>query len=151
MTDTQQPVRTSQRDGKAAVNGEAPASAHSVADAPLAKRLRDQESTDPISLVPEEHLSKANLDNGLHGNTELQKNNSPKADRFDPNFTQSVISATGPKASPRMRKVIGSLIQHVHDFARENEITVDEWMAGVEMVISTLNTHIVILIMTFLV
>ena len=53
--------------------------------------------------------------------------------RFDPNFTQKVIDATGPKASPRMRKVITSLIKHVHDFARENEITVDEWMQGVEL------------------
>ncbi|KAH7312925.1 Intradiol ring-cleavage dioxygenase [Rhexocercosporidium sp. MPI-PUGE-AT-0058] len=53
--------------------------------------------------------------------------------RFDPNFTQHVIDATGPKATPRMRKVMGSLIKHVHDFARENELTIDEWMAGVEM------------------
>ncbi|KAI9054954.1 hypothetical protein LZ554_002097 [Drepanopeziza brunnea f. sp. 'monogermtubi'] len=53
--------------------------------------------------------------------------------RFDPLFTQHVINATGPKATPRMRKVMGSLIKHVHDFARENELTIDEWMAGVEM------------------
>ncbi|KAG4440148.1 hypothetical protein IFR05_004357 [Cadophora sp. M221] len=53
--------------------------------------------------------------------------------RFDPNFTQHVIDATGPKATPRMRKVMGSLIKHIHDFARENELTIDEWMAGVEM------------------
>jgi catechol 1,2-dioxygenase len=54
--------------------------------------------------------------------------------KFNPHFTQNVINATGPKASPRMRKVMGSLIQHLHDFARENEITVDEWMAAVELV-----------------
>jgi catechol 1,2-dioxygenase len=53
--------------------------------------------------------------------------------RFDPDFTRHVIEATGPKATPRMRKVMGSLIQHVHDFARENEITIDEWMAAVNM------------------
>jgi len=53
--------------------------------------------------------------------------------RFDPDFTQKVIEATGPKTTPRARKVMASLIQHVHDFARENELTVDEWMAGVEM------------------
>ena len=58
----------------------------------------------------------------------------PQTDRFNPNFTQSVINATGPKASPRMRKVMASLIRHVHDFARENEVTVDELMAGIEMV-----------------
>jgi catechol 1,2-dioxygenase len=54
--------------------------------------------------------------------------------KFDSNFTKNVINATGPKASPRLRKVMGSLIQHLHDFARENEITVDEWMAAVDMV-----------------
>lgn len=53
--------------------------------------------------------------------------------RFDPNFTQNVINAMGPKTSPRMRKVMSSLIQHVHDFARENELTVDEWMQGVQL------------------
>lgn len=55
--------------------------------------------------------------------------------RFDPTFTQGVIDAIGPKASPRVRQVMASLIQHVHDFARENEITVDEWKSAVEMVI----------------
>lgn len=29
---------------------------------------------------------------------------------------------------------MSSLIKHVHDFARENELTVDEWMAGVRMI-----------------
>lgn len=53
--------------------------------------------------------------------------------RFDPNFTQHVIDSMGPKTTPRMRQVMGSLIRHVHDFARENELTVDEWMAGVNL------------------
>lgn len=54
--------------------------------------------------------------------------------KFNPHFTENVINATGPKASPRMRKVIGGLIRHLHDFCREEEITVDEWMAAVEFV-----------------
>jgi catechol 1,2-dioxygenase len=54
--------------------------------------------------------------------------------KFNPHFTQAVINATGPKASPRVRKLTASLIQHLHDFARENELTVDEWMAGLELV-----------------
>jgi catechol 1,2-dioxygenase len=32
-----------------------------------------------------------------------------------------------------MRQVMSSIIQHVHDFSRENELTVDEWVAGVEL------------------
>lgn len=53
--------------------------------------------------------------------------------RFDPTFTQKVIDATGPKTSPRMREVMTSLIQHLHDFAREVELTVDEWTEGVAL------------------
>lgn len=53
---------------------------------------------------------------------------------FDPHFTQNVIKAIGPKASPRIREVMSSLIQHLHDFARENKITVEEWMSGVELI-----------------
>lgn len=54
--------------------------------------------------------------------------------RFDPNFTQNVINATGPKASPRMREVMSCLIKHLHDFAREIELTVDEWTEGVALI-----------------
>ncbi|KAJ5095799.1 hypothetical protein NUU61_005155 [Penicillium alfredii] len=53
--------------------------------------------------------------------------------RFDPNFTDHVVGAMGPKTSPRLRQLMTGLIRHVHDFARENELTVDEWMAGVKM------------------
>jgi catechol 1,2-dioxygenase len=60
-------------------------------------------------------------------------NDAGKPPRFDPYFTQHVIDATGPKASPRMRQVMSSLIQHVHDFARENDLTFDKWMQGVEL------------------
>ncbi|ROV89451.1 hypothetical protein VMCG_10200 [Cytospora schulzeri] len=51
--------------------------------------------------------------------------------RFDPNFTQSVVDNMGPKTTPRNREVLGALIRHLHDFAREVELTPDEWMAGV--------------------
>jgi catechol 1,2-dioxygenase len=59
---------------------------------------------------------------------------SSNSSRFDPHFTQNVINAMGPKTSPRMRTVMSSLIRHVHDFARENELTVDEWMQGVDLI-----------------
>ncbi|KAB8343153.1 hypothetical protein FH972_022743 [Carpinus fangiana] len=54
--------------------------------------------------------------------------------KYDPDFTRNVINATGPKADPRTRKVLGSLIQHLHDFCRENEITVSEWMKAVDFI-----------------
>lgn len=53
--------------------------------------------------------------------------------RFDPNFTDNVVNSMGPKTPARFRQVMSSLIRHIHDFARENELTVDEWMAGVQM------------------
>lgn len=53
---------------------------------------------------------------------------------YDPNFTQSVIDAIGPKASPRTREVMSALIRHLHDFAREVNLTYDEWMMGVKFI-----------------
>ena len=54
--------------------------------------------------------------------------------KCDPSFTPNVLAATGPKASPRMKQVISSLIQHTHDFLRENEITVTEWTQAVDFI-----------------
>ncbi|KAI6825403.1 putative dioxygenase [Hortaea werneckii] len=64
--------------------------------------------------------------NGVDGST-------TKVSRFDPTFTDKVIKATGPKANPRLAQVMPSLLRHLHDFCRENEITVDEYMAAVNM------------------
>jgi catechol 1,2-dioxygenase len=33
-----------------------------------------------------------------------------------------------------MREVMSGLIRHLHDWAREVELTVDEWMEGVQMI-----------------
>jgi catechol 1,2-dioxygenase len=60
--------------------------------------------------------------------------NGARTHKFDPNFTQNVINATGPKATPRTKQLLSSLIQHIHDFARENELTIDEWMQAVDFV-----------------
>jgi len=58
----------------------------------------------------------------------------PAQHRFDPTFTETVINATGPKTSPRMREVMTCMIKHLHDFAREIELTVDEWTEGVALI-----------------
>ncbi|PSK60203.1 hypothetical protein B9Z65_1101 [Elsinoe australis] len=76
--------------------------------------------TDPLPVNPDETAT-----NGPSGSI---------TSKFDPNFTRNVINATGPKASPRVRKVIGGLIQHLHDWLREEEVTVEEWMAGVDLI-----------------
>lgn len=59
---------------------------------------------------------------------------SNEASRFDPNFTQHVIDTIGPKTGARERQVLSSLIRHLHDFARDIELTPDEWMTGVRFV-----------------
>jgi catechol 1,2-dioxygenase len=50
-------------------------------------------------------------------------------------LTDTVVDAMGPKTSPRVREVMSSLIRHVHDFAREVNLTTDEWLAGLEMLV----------------
>lgn len=72
--------------------------------------------------------------NGLYPEDTLNGAGSSSLDRYDPTFTDRVVTAMGPKTDPRMRKVMTSLIRHVHDFAREVDLTVDEWMAGVNMI-----------------
>lgn len=81
---------------------------------------------EPLDLVPDESGPSVPANGGGTSST--------KASRFDPNFTDAVIAATGPKANARLAQVMPSLLRHLHDFARENEITVDEWTAAVEMV-----------------
>ena len=51
-----------------------------------------------------------------------------------PEWTEQVISSMGPKTKPRTRTLMASFIRHIHDFARENELTVDEWMSAVQLI-----------------
>ncbi|KAI1376814.1 hydroxyquinol 1,2-dioxygenase [Hypoxylon crocopeplum] len=62
------------------------------------------------------------------------KENGAFKPEYDPHFTERVINATGPKTNPRVRQLMTGLIRHLHDFARENDLTVEEWMRGVQMV-----------------
>jgi catechol 1,2-dioxygenase len=87
-------------------------------------------ANEPLNLVPDESGPSVPAKNGGSSGGA----NYTKASRFDPKFTDSVIAATGPKANARLAQVMPSLLRHLHDFARENEITVDEWTAAVEMV-----------------
>lgn len=49
-------------------------------------------------------------------------------------FTRGVVDAMGPRTDPRLRAVLAALIRHLHDFAREVQLTTGEWMAAVDMV-----------------
>lgn len=57
--------------------------------------------------------------------------------QYDPNFTQHVIDTCGEKTSPRMRQVFGAMMRHLHDFAREIDLTPEEWLAGVQFLNET--------------
>ncbi|KAI7364728.1 protocatechuate 3,4-dioxygenase beta subunit, partial [Hortaea werneckii] len=52
--------------------------------------------------------------------------------KYDPNFTQHVIDTCGPNTSPRMKQIFSSAMRHLHDFAREVDLTPEEWLAGVK-------------------
>lgn len=58
--------------------------------------------------------------------------NNDTTSKFNPHFTQTVIDTISPSTGPRTRQLMRSLIRHIHDFARENELTVEEWPAGVQ-------------------
>ena len=57
--------------------------------------------------------------------------------QYDPNFTQHVIDTCGPKTSPRMKVIFSALAKHIHDFAREVDLTPEEWLAGVKFLNET--------------
>jgi len=47
------------------------------------------------------------------------------------NLTEAVLARIAADASPRMRLLMTSLIEHVHAFVRETELTPEEWEQGV--------------------
>ncbi|KAL6451986.1 HQD2 Catechol 1 [Candida maltosa Xu316] len=49
-------------------------------------------------------------------------------------FTESVKNSFGPNATPKAKRMVSSLIQHIHDFARENQLTTEEWLWGVNFI-----------------
>ena len=48
------------------------------------------------------------------------------------NITDVFTAYFGKETDPRTREVMGALARHIHDFAREVNLTHDEWRTGVE-------------------
>ncbi len=48
------------------------------------------------------------------------------------NITEAFMGYMGDDVNPRLREVLGSLVTHLHDFAREVNLTHDEWQLGLE-------------------
>ncbi|WP_299351559.1 dioxygenase [uncultured Shimia sp.] len=47
------------------------------------------------------------------------------------NITDVFMGYLSQDTDPRMREVMGSLVRHLHDFARETNLTHDEWRTGI--------------------
>jgi hydroxyquinol 1,2-dioxygenase len=47
-------------------------------------------------------------------------------------ITESALERLSKCDNPRLKEVMTALIRHVHDFAREVNLTPDEWMKGIE-------------------
>ena len=47
------------------------------------------------------------------------------------NITDVFMDYLSNDTDPRMREIMGSLVNHLHDFARETNLTHDEWRAGI--------------------
>ncbi len=47
------------------------------------------------------------------------------------NITDVFMGYLSKDTDPRMREIMGSLVRHLHDFARETNLTHNEWRAGI--------------------
>lgn len=47
------------------------------------------------------------------------------------NITDVFMGYLSEDTDPRMREIMGSLVKHLHDFAKETKLTHDEWRAGI--------------------
>ena len=48
------------------------------------------------------------------------------------NITDAFKGYMADYMPPRTREIMGALVQHLHDFARETNLTHDEWRQGIE-------------------
>ncbi|MHA4850141.1 intradiol ring-cleavage dioxygenase [Rhodococcus sp. MSC1_016] len=51
-----------------------------------------------------------------------------------------VIDSLGADTDPRLRQILTSLIQHLHDFVKDVQLTEEEWTAGIEFLTRTGHT-----------
>jgi hydroxyquinol 1,2-dioxygenase len=52
-------------------------------------------------------------------------------------ITAEVFARLNAVPNPRLQRIMVSLIQHLHDFARETGLTEEEWFAGIEFLTAT--------------
>ncbi|KAL0473549.1 catechol 1,2-dioxygenase [Neurospora intermedia] len=75
-----------------------------------------------------------NLRMGItYSDDQTPKEGHPTSAKDGQSLIDQVIAATGPKAHPRLAQIMPSLVRHLHEFAREVNLTVPEWKAAVDM------------------
>src|SRR5688572_16510659 len=52
-------------------------------------------------------------------------------------LTQDVVDAFAKTPDPRLRQLMTALVKHIHAFAREVDLTPEEWMAGIRFLTKT--------------
>ena len=52
-------------------------------------------------------------------------------------ITESVIERLANTPDPRLKEIMLSLVQHLHQFAREVKLTEVEWLKGIEFLTRT--------------
>jgi len=52
-------------------------------------------------------------------------------------LTDAVLARIDESTEPRLRRVMTSLVRHLHDFVREVELTEEEWMSGIRFLTET--------------
>src|SRR5215831_19450307 len=58
-------------------------------------------------------------------------------DLGEANLTDAVLRKLVSAPDARFKKVMTSLIRHLHDFVREVDLTEDEWFAGIQFLTAT--------------
>jgi hydroxyquinol 1,2-dioxygenase len=53
------------------------------------------------------------------------------------NLTEAVVAKLARVADPRFKEIMTSLIQHVHAFVREVELTEEEWFEAIKFLTAT--------------
>src|SRR6476620_10558099 len=53
------------------------------------------------------------------------------------NITKAVIERFAGTPDPRLKKIMTSLVQHLHDFVRDVELTFEEWTVAIDFLTRT--------------
>ena len=59
------------------------------------------------------------------------------ANELESKLTDAVIARLSPDADPRFRRIMHSLIRHLHGFVREVELTEEEWFEAIKFLTAT--------------